>query len=157
MLPRVKDKEATILAHTLKGAAGNIGAQALQEAAAALEGWFKGGGKGLPEPGYSDFSKELGRVLGSLQALEEVEQPKLAAGGDKRATLPPELAKEMAQRLRDAVGAGDVTELTDIAAALTARTDSAAGYGEEIQQLTQEFDFEGLLQLANQLEEAATS
>ena len=152
-----KDKEAAMLAHTLKGAAGNIGAVALQEAAAALEAWFKEGGQGLPEPAYSDFSRELGRVLGSLQALQEVEPPGLAAGGDHPASLPPELAREVAQRLRDAVAAGDVTELADIAAALTARTDSAAGYGEEIQRLTQEFDFEGLLQLASRLDEAATS
>jgi HPt (histidine-containing phosphotransfer) domain-containing protein len=152
-----KDEEAAILAHTLKGAAGNIGAQVLQEAAAALEGWFKGGGKGLPEPAYSEFSWELGRVLGSLKILEEVKQPGLAAGGDKPASLPPELAKEVAQRLRDAVAAGDVTELADIAAALTSRTDSTAGYGEEIQRLTLEFDFEGLLQLASRLGEAATS
>ena len=152
-----KDKEAAMLAHTLKGAAGNIGAAALQEAAAALEAWFKEGGQGLPEPAYGDFSRELGRVLRSLQALQEVKPPGLAAGGDQPASLPPELAREVAQRLRDAVEAGDVTELADVAAALTARTDSAAGYGEEIQRLTQEFDFEGLLQLASRLEEAATS
>jgi two-component system, sensor histidine kinase and response regulator len=152
-----KDKEAAILAHTLKGAAGNIGASGLQEAAAALEGWFKGGGTGLPEPAYSDFARELGRVLVSLQALEEVKPPGPAAGGDKPAALPPELAKEVAQRLRDAVAAGDVTELADIAAALTAKTDSAAGYAGEIQQLTLEFDFDGLLQLASRLDEAATS
>ena len=81
-----------MLAHTLKGAGGNIGASELQEAAAVLEGWFKGGGKGLPEPAYGDFSRELGRVLGSLQALEEAKHPGLAAGGDKPASLPPELA-----------------------------------------------------------------
>jgi len=96
-------------------------------------------------------------VLGSLQALQEVKPPGLAAGGDKPASLPPELAREVAQRLRDAVTAGDVAELADLAAALTARTDSAAGYGEEIQRLTQEFDFEGLLQLASRLDEATTS
>ena len=151
MLPQGKDKEAAMLAHTLKGAAGNIGATALQEAAAALEGWFKGGGQGMPEPAYSDFSRELGRVLGSLQALQEVKPPGRLRE-DQPASLPPELAKEVAQRLRDAVEAGDVTELADIAAALTARTDSAAGYGEEIQRLTQEFDFEGLLQLASRLD-----
>jgi two-component system, sensor histidine kinase and response regulator len=152
-----KDKEAAMLAHTLKGAAGNIGATELQEAAAALEGWFKGGGKGLPEPAYGDFSRALGRVLRSLQVLQEVETPELAAGGDKPATLSPELAKEVAPRLRDAVAAGDVTELADIAAVLKARTGSAAGYGEEIQRLTQEFDFEGLLQLASRLDEDASS
>jgi PAS domain S-box-containing protein len=152
-----KDKEAAMLAHTLKGAAGNIGAPELQETAAALEGWFKGGGQGLPEPAYSDFSRALGRVLGSLQALQEVKPPGLPAGGDHPASLPPELAREVAPRLRDAVAAGDVTELADIAATLTARTDSAVGYGAEIQRLTQEFDFDGLLQLASRLDEAATS
>jgi len=151
-----KDKEAAILAHTLKGAAGNIGAAALQEAAAALEAWFKGGGQGLPESAYDDFSRELKRVLRSLQALQEVKPPGLSVGADQPASLPPELAREVAQRLRDAVEAGDVTELADVAAALTARNDSAAGYGEEIQRLTQEFDFEGLLQLASRLDEAAT-
>ena len=69
----------------------------------------------MPEPAYSDFSRALGRVLGSLQALQEVKQPGLPAGGDHPASLPPELAKEVAQRLRDAVAAGDVTELADIA------------------------------------------
>jgi len=81
----------------------------------------------------------------------------LPAGGDHPASLPPELAREVAPRLRDAVAAGDVTELADIAATLTARTDSAVGYGAEIQRLTQEFDFDGLLQLASRLDEAATS
>ena len=71
--------------------------------------------------------------------------------------LPPELAKEVAQRLRDAVAAGDVTELADIAAALTAKTDRAAAYGEEIQRLTEEFDFDGLMELASRLDESATS
>ena len=88
-----------MLAHTLKGAAGNIAAPELQETAAALEGWFKGGGQGLPEPRDSDFSRALGRVMGSLQALQEVKQPGLPAGGDHPASLPPELAKEVAPRV----------------------------------------------------------
>jgi two-component system sensor histidine kinase/response regulator len=146
--------EAEILAHTVKGAAGNIGAQGLQEAGAALEKWFKDGGKGLPEPEYAEFAKELEGVVASLAALEEKEEPEVAEG--EPAPLPPELAKAVAQRVRDAAGSGDVTELAAIAAELTARTDGTARYGQEIQQLTEDFDFDGLLKLAGKLDEAAT-
>jgi CheY-like chemotaxis protein len=148
--------EAEILAHTVKGAAGNIGAQGLQEAGAALEKWFKDGEKGVPEPEYTEFSQELGRVLASLAALEEKEEPQVVAE-EKLAPLPPELAKEVAQRLRDAADSGDVTELAAIAADLTARADGGTFYGEEIQRLTEDFDFDGLLQLASNLDQAATA
>ena len=99
----------------------------------------------------------MGECWARCRRWQDLEPPGQAAGGDEPVALPPELAKEVAQRLRDAVAAGDVTELADIAAALTAKTDSAAGYGEEIQRLTEEFDFDGLMQLASRLDEAATS
>ena len=50
-----KDQEAAILAHTLKGAAGNIGAPGLQEAAAALEAWFKGAARACRSPRMAIF------------------------------------------------------------------------------------------------------
>jgi two-component system sensor histidine kinase/response regulator len=148
--------EAEILAHTVKGAAGNIGAQELQGVAATLEKCFKDGARGVPEPEYVEFVKELGRVLASLAALEEEPAPPRAAE-DEAAPLPPELAKEVAQRVRDAAESGDVTELANIAAELTARTDGTARYAQEIQQLTEEFDFDGLLKLASKLDQAATA
>ncbi len=151
-----KESEAGALAHTVKGAAGNIGAEDLQEAAAGLETWFKESGTGLPEPGLGDFTRELRKVLASLAVLEE--EPALPrAAEDEAAPLPPELAQEVAQRLREAVETGDVTELAGIAAELTAGTGSGALYGAEIQRLTEDFDFDGLLKLAGKLDQTATA
>jgi CheY-like chemotaxis protein len=150
-----KYDEAGILAHSLKGAGGNIGAEELQGAAEALEMWFKDGKKGLPEPEYAQFSGELSRVLASLSSLSEEEKPPVAAE-DEPAVLPPEIAKDVAQRLRNAVELGDVSELATVASELTARGDASSRYGEEIKRLIDAFDFDGLSQLGDTLEGAAT-
>jgi hypothetical protein len=49
-----------------------------------------------------------------------------------------------------------VTELAAIATELMARTDGTAHYGQEIQQLTEEFDFDSLIKLASKLDEPDT-
>jgi two-component system, sensor histidine kinase and response regulator len=146
-----KEQDAIILAHTIKGAAGNIGAVELQEAAAAVEKWFKEGGQGLPEAAYPEFFTSLARVLDSLKALEPAGEPETAARADQVAPLPLELAKELAQRLREAIETGDVTELEAIALKLQSRTDMGARYGEEIQRLAAEFDFDKIADLAEKI------
>ncbi len=147
-----KEQEAVILAHTIKGAAGNIGATELQATAAALEKWFKGGGQGLPEAAYRDFLLSHTRVLNSLKALEPAGAPETAANAAQVAPLPLELAKETAQRLREAIEAGDVTELEAIGAELQSRTDLGARYGEEIQRLVADFDFDKIADLAEKID-----
>ena len=67
-------EEAERAAHSVKGAAGNIGAAELQESAALLEKWYRQGNKGLPEPQYGIFSSALERVLKSLSKLENYDQ-----------------------------------------------------------------------------------
>ncbi len=57
----------------------------------------------------------------------------------------------MAQRLRVALDAGDVTELQAIADELLARTDMGARYGEDIQRLAAEFDFDRIAELADKI------
>jgi two-component system sensor histidine kinase/response regulator len=145
-----KNDEAVLLAHSIKGAAGNIGAQDLQGAAGALEKWFKEGGQGLPEPGYQDFSRELTRAMVSLAILEEKKAPETLAA-EKLLPLPLEVAQEIAQRLRNAVEAGDVTELGVIAGELQDRHDGGKKYGEEIQRLTEDFEFDKISKLADKL------
>jgi PAS domain S-box-containing protein len=89
--------EARILAHSLKGASGNIGAEKLQVAAAAVENWFKEGGRALPEREYDEFAKELGRVLDSLSALDgETQRDELVNG-----TTAEPLIGEKKTRLRE--------------------------------------------------------
>jgi CheY-like chemotaxis protein len=144
-------KEAAIMAHTIKGAAGNIGAAELQEAAAALETRFKEGGQGLPEATYQDFLLSHSKVLESLRVLEPAGEPEPTAGAEQGAPLPRELAQKVAQRLREAVEAGDITELQAIAEELQSRTDRGAHYGEEIQRLAAEFDFDKIAALAERI------
>jgi len=147
--------QAGILAHSVKGAGGNIGAEKLQGAAAALERWFKDGRTGLPETEYTEFSKELSRVLTSLSALDEEEELSVTET-EEPVQIPPEMAKAVAQRLRNAVEVGDITELAKIASELNARDDASSRYGDEIRDLTQKFDLEGILQLADELDKVAT-
>ena len=67
------------------------------------------------------------------------------------APLPAAVAQAVAQRLREALDAGDVTELQAIADELLARTDMGASYGEDIQRLAAEFDFDDIAELADQI------
>ena len=144
-------KEAAIMAHTIKGAAGNIGAAELQEAAEALEAWFKEEGQGLPEAAYQAFLLAHSKVLESLRALVPAKEPESVAGAEQVAPMPQELAQKVAQRLREALEAGDITELQAIAEELQSRTDRGARYGEEIQQLAAEFDFDKIAALAESI------
>jgi hypothetical protein len=74
--------------------------------------------------------------------------------GDQK--LPPEVAREVAWRVQEAVQLGDVTELTAVATELTQRNDFTSPYGKEIARLARAFDFEGLSQLASTLVETNT-
>jgi CheY-like chemotaxis protein len=146
-----KYHEAQILVHTIKGAGANLGAEALQGVAGALETWFKDGGKGLPEPDFAAFCRELNRVRDSLSVLAK-EKPPSVAEKDEPVVLPSELATDIVRRLREAVEVGDVATLSQIASELSARKDSASGCGEQIARLIDDFDFDGVADLADRLE-----
>ena len=149
-----KYDEAEILAHSIKGAGANIGAEGLQSTAAALEMWFKGEGKGLPEKEFIDFSHELGRMMTSLSSLERDEEPSPEVEKES-VMLQPEIAKEIADRIRSAVDVGDVTELSEIATELAVRTDGSSQYEAKIGRLAEDFDFDGLVQLADAIEKGS--
>ncbi len=143
-----KYHEAQILVHSMKGAGANIGADGLQRRAAALERWYKEGGEGLPESEYAAFSRELERVLASLSALGKEAKPARTADEESE-PMTAEVASEIARRVRDAVALGDVAELSRIAADLKG---GASRYAERITRLAEDFDFDGLLKLAETLE-----
>jgi CheY-like chemotaxis protein len=147
--------QAAILAHSVKGASGSIGAEALQSAAAALERWFEDVGKGVPGSEYTEFLKELSKVLASLLILDQKHEV-FVKEKDESLPVSPEVAKAVVERLRKAIKVGDVTELAKIAAGLTDQDDASSRCGEEITRLTEAFDFDGLLQLADELDEASS-
>src|SRR5208337_4831079 len=95
-----REPDAAIQAHTIKGAAGNLGAEELGAAAAALEAWFKEGGRGLPEAPYQNFQTALARVMAALKNLPPAGEPAIKAHPEAAAPLPAELARAVAQRLR---------------------------------------------------------
>ena len=52
---------------------------------------------------------------------------------------------------------GDVMELSEVGAELTARTDGLSEYGTKNNRLAEEFDFDGLLEMADDMIAAVQS
>jgi HPt (histidine-containing phosphotransfer) domain-containing protein len=154
LVNRAKYEEAEILAHSIKGAGGNIGAEDLQAAAAVLERGFKDGLKALPKEAFDHFKKELGRVMIALMALSE-DDPSAPEMIEIPVGIDPQVAEAFAARIREAAEMGDVTELSQVGAELSARTDGSNVYGAKISRLADDFDFDGLLEMADDLAETA--
>jgi len=64
-------EEAQRLVHTVKGSAGNIGAERLQGRAAELESWYGTAQRKASRSKFDNFSAELNKVLLSLSELRE--------------------------------------------------------------------------------------
>ena len=94
------------------------------------------------------------RYTASAQEIPPDSEQERVKPGDQK--LPPEVAREVARRVQEAVQLGDVSELTAVATELTERNDFTSPYGEEIARLARAFDFEGLSQLASTLVETNT-
>jgi len=147
------------MAHRLKGAAGNLGAIQVQETALALETLAKGAREGVPS------ASELQRCLAALEASMENALGVLETAGlmvsdvdatDGRigtaGTIPPEIRATMAQRLREAADIGDIAGLKAIADELLAMGDAFEPLSRSIADLAGNFDFEGVGQLAETLQ-----
>jgi CheY-like chemotaxis protein len=145
------------LVHNLKGIAGNLSATDLLEAAVEMEKVVKE--KPTPSPDTMAQKLEaLGnnltsaveaiRVLGSA-AEEEVTDTPLAEAIE---SIPPELANQAAQRLRDAADMGDVMGLNTIAEELKSQSESFAPVSENIARMAENFDLDGISELAEKLE-----
>ncbi|MDC8757774.1 response regulator [Janthinobacterium fluminis] len=146
---------ATREAHTLKGLAGNIGAVALADSAAAVEHLLAHGAGEALELALAATSQELQRLLpGIVQALDDKAAP-------PQAEMAPASAAELA-RLGEAMRALAALLGQDDAAALKQVEQicamlTAAGQAEQARQLRRllgQYDFEGALA---QLHEAAAA
>ena len=62
------------------------------------------------------------------------------------------LAKEAATRLREAAELGDVSGLAAICSELSATSEAFGPYKERVTQLADDFDFDGVLKLPEELE-----
>ena len=145
--------------HAIKGVAGNLAAGPLQTAAAELEHLAKKAlGGDVPsgeelQARWLSLEENLSQVFQAIrESFPAPEKPAGTAVEDQTGILPASLAKEAAGRLRDAADMGDVTELNAIAAEMRSRSTEFAPYSDQIDQLADDFDFDGVLELADRLE-----
>jgi HPt (histidine-containing phosphotransfer) domain-containing protein len=151
--------QAHSLVHNLKGLAGNLAATDLQAAAVEMEKRVKGGlKKGLSNQKLNQTFVELEQTL--QNALESVavlgspapEKPARPSSA-MLAEIPAELARRAADRIREAVDMGDVTRIKTIAEDFKSKSDAFVPVGNRFIQLAEDFDFDGILKLAAELDQ----
>ncbi|CAB1058810.1 hypothetical protein D1BOALGB6SA_3568 [Olavius sp. associated proteobacterium Delta 1] len=143
-------KQAHSLVHNLKGLAGNLAATNLQTAAVELEKLVRGqAAKTVPD-------KELKRKFVELEnatqfALDAVgtlgpaaDKKTLASNKEAIASVPPELLQKVTGSIRTAADMGDVIQIKSIAEELKSESDAMGPLCDELIQLAEDFDFDGI-------------
>jgi HPt (histidine-containing phosphotransfer) domain-containing protein len=136
------DRETGRLAHALRGAAANLGAMHLAEAAAALEAWTResAGPKGLEQ-----------RRLALALSLEELTSGIRAALRNGEGDEPPGPPVDPGRLSEVLAGLESLLRTGDMAAGSLARAERAllrgalGARGEELLQRIERFDYEGAL------------
>jgi HPt (histidine-containing phosphotransfer) domain-containing protein len=154
-----KDFERThSLVHNIKGLAGNLAATELQTAAVNLEKLVKGVKKKTPQAKelklkFSKLENALIHALESVQTLGvSAEDITCKISDDEISAIPSELAQDIAMRIREAAEMGDVMTLTAMAEELKANSDTCEPLSKRIVQLAEDFEFDGILKLADALD-----
>ena len=157
-LDAVDFNQAHSLVHNLKGLAGNLSATELQAAAMNLEKLVKGIDKKAPSPEqlnlrFLELENALNQALESAQSLgvsAEDNIGKLSA--EEPLDIPTELSQDIAKRIRDAAEMGDVTTLNAIAEEIKDQSNSCMLLSKQIIQMAENFDPDGIQNLAKTLE-----
>jgi PAS domain S-box-containing protein len=147
------------LVHNLKGLAGNLAATKLQAATVNLEKLVKGVQKKTTSAKelnlkFSELENALNQALKSVQSLgasaeESIEKPSAEALTD----IPAELSQDIAKRIRDAAEMGDVSTLNAIAEEIKTHSDSCVPLSKRIVKMAEDFEFDGILKLADDLDQ----
>jgi HPt (histidine-containing phosphotransfer) domain-containing protein len=151
-------KQSHSLVHNLKGLAGNLAATELQAAAVYLEKLVKGVEKKKPTAKelnlkFLELENALNQALESAQSLGASAQENVSKLSAKdMADIPSEFARDIAKRIRDAGDIGDVTTLNAIAEEIKAHSDSCIPLSKQINQMAENFDLDGIQELADTLE-----
>ena len=151
-------KQAHSLIHNLKGLAGNLAAIDLQAASVNLEKLVKGVGKKTPPAKklklkFSELENALNQALDSVQSLGASAEENVCKLSDEEiSAIPPELAQDIARRIRDAAEMGDLTSLNAIAAEIETESDSCVPLSKQIVKMAEDFDLDGIQKLADALD-----
>jgi HPt (histidine-containing phosphotransfer) domain-containing protein len=150
-------KQVHSLVHNLKGLAGTLAATDLQTAAVEMEKLVKGGlKKGLSKQKlnqtFVELEKALQAALKSVRVLgSPVPEKPTRPYSETLAEIPPELAKQATDLIREAADMGDVTRIKTIAEDFKSKSDAFTPISEHLIQMAEDFDFEGILKLADKL------
>ena len=99
-----------------------------------------------------DLENALEQALDAVQTLSPLTEKKSTASiGEQISWVPPELAHRVAARIKTAVELGDVMQVASIAKELRRENDVLQPFCDQIIQLSEDFDLEGILKLANEL------
>ena len=145
------------LVHNLKGLAGNLAATDLQSAALNLEKLVKGVEQQTPPSNelnlkFTDLENALNQALESAKRLgASAEEPVCELSDDEMAAIPSELAQDIAKRIRDAAEMGDVMTLNAVAEEIKNHSEACEPLSKQILQLAEDFDLDGIQQLADAL------
>ncbi|MBI5578456.1 MAG: response regulator [Deltaproteobacteria bacterium] len=150
--------QAHSLVHNLNGLAGNLAATDLQAAAAAMEKLVKG--RAAETASDMELNQKLTKLESILeQAMDAVqtlgpmaEKKTIESTGDKMSSVPPELAKKAADRIKAAAEMGDVMQVAAIAKELNSENDALKPFCDKIIQLSEDFDLDGIQKLADDLD-----
>ncbi len=94
----------------------------------------------------------LNEALDSCETLRQpAKEEAFESIKESMPSMPAELAKQTAERMRDAVDMGNVTDLKSIAKDLKSRSDAYSVFSEKIIRLAEDFDFEAILKLSADL------
>jgi HPt (histidine-containing phosphotransfer) domain-containing protein len=145
------------LVHNLKGLAGNLEATQLISAAIEMEKLAKSpqkngrSNKELSQK-FTNLETKLNQALEAVQTLKSpAEEGVVELSIQEITAVSPELPIETAWRIRTASEMGDVLEIKSIAAELKSGSDDFAPVCDKLIQLADDFDFDGILNLAKEL------
>ncbi len=150
--------EAHSLVHNIKGLAGNLAATELQAAAVEFEKLVKGeqppkASQKQLDKKFQNLKSAINRTLEAVQSLGPApERTPATTAKDATASITPQLAKEAADRLKEPVEMGDVTQIKSIAEELKSKSNAFEAFSVQCIQLAEDFDFEGIAKLIAKLE-----
>ncbi len=146
------------LVHNLKGLAGNLEATNLQKAAMELEGLVRGKVADTIDDldldrKFAGLENALGEALNAVQILGPTANKKtIESDNATKAPVPGELKKKITENIKEAAEMGDVMQIKSIADELKSESDVMGPICDELIQLAEDFDFDGIQKFVMEIE-----
>ncbi len=97
---------------------------------------------------FAELSNTLEQALNAVENIGPMAVKKTnARSKDARVSVPPEQIKKVAESIQKAVELGDVIKIKTIAEELKSESDNMAPFCNELVQLAENFDFDGIKKL----------